>query len=62
MKLTLIICCECNATTELSLIILNGHNIKFDQCTGTRLLIMLLILLTLSTSEKLSLRTFYFVL
>ena len=30
--------CECSATTELSLIILNGHNIKFDQCTGTRLL------------------------
>ena len=27
--------CECSATTELSLIILNGHNIKFDQCTST---------------------------
>ena len=38
MKLILIIRCECFATTELSLIILNGHNIKFDQCTGTRLL------------------------
>ena len=34
----LIIPCECSATAELSLIILNGHNIKFDQCTGTRLL------------------------
>ena len=38
MKLILIIRCECSATTELSLIILNGHNIKFDQCTGTCLL------------------------
>ena len=27
--------CECSAATELSLIILNGHNIKFDQCTST---------------------------
>ena len=34
----LIIPCECSATAELSLIILNGHNIKFDQRTGTRLL------------------------
>ena len=34
----LIIPCECSATAELSLIILNGHNIKFDQCTGTCLL------------------------
>ena len=34
----LIIPCECSATAELSLIILNGHNIKFDQCTGTPLL------------------------
>ena len=34
----LIIRCECSATAELSLIILNGHNIKFDQRTGTRLL------------------------
>ena len=34
----LIIPCECSATAELSLIIFNGHNIKFDQCTGTCLL------------------------
>ena len=29
--------CEFFANTELSLIILNGHNTKFDQRTGTRL-------------------------